>query len=325
MGVRELLAVAPGGEASFYEAALGVAGVREVVLLNTCNRVEVYVAGRGVDAVALAGLLARDGGLPVDGVLAHCRWLEGRAAVGHLFGVAAGVDSQMVGEGEILGQVREAYAGALARGATGAVCNRVFQKSFQAAAWARASTGIGAGQVSVGNVAVELAGRIFGELGDCSVLVLGTGDVGRKTAHAFVSRGARAVTVASRTFANARALAAEVGGAAVELAVALESLGRHDVVIGSAAVAAPLVGLDAVRGTVRARARGALFLIDLGLPRNFAAEARWVPGVYLYNLDDLSAIANENLRARLAEVARAKAGLAARADRVWGVLLRGMR
>ncbi|MDR2845435.1 MAG: glutamyl-tRNA reductase, partial [Puniceicoccales bacterium] len=316
LAVREKLAVPQERAGAFCERLRALSGVSEAVVLNTCNRVEIYTAAAASHEAVLE-LFAAHQTLPSDVVAAHSRWLSGLPAVEHLFHVAAGVDSQMVGEAEILGQVKDAYAAALARRTTGAVLNRVFQKSFQAAAWVRTYTAVGQGQVSVGNVAVELATRIFGELAASRVLVLGTGEAGRKTAQAFVSRGARAITVASRTFDNARALAAEVGGGAVELAAALGALAQHDIIIGSSAVSVSLASADAVRAAAQLRAGEPLFLIDLGMPRNFAPESAAVSGVYLYNLDDLSAIANENLRARLAEVARARAALDARAARTW--------
>jgi glutamyl-tRNA reductase len=322
--MREKLALAPEDLSTFYGRLLALPNVAEALVLGTCNRLEIYVAAAAGMALpppaAIQSLLAEHQTLDVALVAAHGMWLEGCAALEHLFQVASGLDSQMVGETEITGQVKDAYADALARHTTGAVLNRIFQKSFQAAAWVRTYTGIGGGQVSVGNVAVELAARIFGNPADCRVLVLGTGEAGRKTAQAFVSRGARALTVASRTFDNARALAAETGGAAVELSTALDSLARHDIIIGCSSVTSPLVTQARAHAAAQARTDGPLFLIDLGMPRNFSPETAATPGVYLYNLDDLSAIANENLRARLAEVGKARAALAVRATRLWDKL-----
>jgi glutamyl-tRNA reductase len=326
LAVREKLALAPERAAEFYAKLRAVPGVAECVVLGTCNRVEIYVAGNRDEIAPLreriAALLAAHQSLAAGVLAAHCRWLDGVSVLEHLFNVAAGLDSQMVGESEILGQVREAYAEALARNDTGATLNRVFQKSFQAAAWARAHTSIGHGQVSIGNIAVELATRVFGDLGGCRALVLGTGEVGRKTAQAFVSRGARSLTVASRTFENAVALAGSVGSAdvkpnAIPLDEALRTLGAYDIVIGSAATTGALTSAAAVADAARARAGEPLFLIDLGLPRNFPPDSATIPCVYLYNLDDLSGIANENLSRRRAGVEAAKTILAEKASRVW--------
>lgn len=316
--VREKLAIPEPLAARLYDEIRRLPGVEECVLLATCNRIELYTVGIGdAPAGCEIGVLAALHSVEPDFVAQHSGVFHGVPAIEHLFEVATGLDSQMVGEAEILGQVKDAYADALARGATGPVLNRIFQKGFQAAGWARTHTGIGRGEVSIGNVAVELARRIFGDLAVSRVLVLGTGEVGEKTVKSFVSRGATDITVASRTFENAHKLAAAFGGAAIEMKDALVRAGHYDIVIGAASVQEPL--LDAFRMKVAARHRRGdpAFFIDLGLPRNFASDIRDLDGVFLYNLDDLSAIANENLRARMNEVDKARAALAERARRVW--------
>jgi glutamyl-tRNA reductase len=173
---RAAFTVPPGGAEAFYASARRL-GLHEVVLLATCNRLEAYAVGDEAAALHLrASLLAATGAAP-DVLDRHLRPVPGLQAVEHLFGVVSGLESQMVGEAEIAGQVKDAYADALARGMTGAVLNRIFQRAFQAGAWARTHTGISQGQVSLGNVAVELALRVFGSLGEARVLVLGTGEV----------------------------------------------------------------------------------------------------------------------------------------------------
>lgn len=319
--VRERLALPDRLCSLLYEELRRLPGVSECVLLATCNRIELYTVSSAEAPVGCEmGVLASLHAVESEFVARHAAVREGVAVVEHLFEVAAGLDSQMVGEAEILGQVKAAYADALGRRATGPVLNRVFQKAFQAAAWARTHTGIGRGEVSIGNVAVELAGRIFGELVDSRVLVLGTGEVGEKTVRAFVSRGATDVTVASRTFDNAHRLAASFGGAAIELPAALSFSGKYDIVVGSSSVTEPLLAVSAVRTALAARHGDPLFLIDLGMPRNFDSALRDLEGVFLYNLDDLSAIANENLRARMAEVDKARVALVLRAHRVWAAV-----
>jgi glutamyl-tRNA reductase len=318
--VREKLAIEPDKAGEFYARLRAIPGIEETVVLNTCNRVEIYVVATGTAEQTLCDNilqgLAGFRSLATGVVAAHCRWLTSDAVIRHLFHVTAGVDSQMVGETEILGQAREAYADALVRKSSGATLNRIFQKSFQAAAWAHTHTLIGRGQVSIGNVAVELATRIFGKLGSCRVLVLGTGEVGRKTAQAFASRGAPSPSVASRTFENARHLAESISGNAIPLELALSSFNKFDIIIGSATASSPLITAASVHDTIQARAGEALFLIDLGLPRNFSPDAGTIPGVYLYNLDDLSTIANENLRTRQASVELAKKSLDEKASRL---------
>lgn len=321
LDARAAFTVSPAGVEAFYRAARA-AGLGEVVLLATCNRLEAYAIGD--EAVALharAALIEATGVSPAE-LDRHLRPIPGLQAVEHLFAVVSGLDSQMVGEAEIAGQAKDAYADALARGMTGPVLNRVFQRAFQAGAWARTHTGISQGQVSLGNVAVELATRVFGQLADARVLVLGTGEVGRQVVQALVSRGASQVSVASRTFENARALAAEVSGASLTLADALQQAHAHDVIVGCASVERALLDADAVRTLAGRRQGRPLLLVDLGVPRNFDAASRAVEGAYLCDLDDLAAVANANLQARLAEVARARAALGEKAARVWGATQR---
>ncbi|MEI6597415.1 MAG: glutamyl-tRNA reductase [bacterium] len=316
LDARAAFALSEEGKAAFYLAARE-AGLREVVLLATCNRLEAYAVGDEAAALhARAALLKATG---VEGAVLdpHLKPIPGQQAVEHLFAVVSGLDSQMVGESEIAGQARVAYAEALARGMTGPVLNRIFQKAFQASAWARTNTGIAQGQVSLGNVAVDLAKRVFGSLKDARILVLGTGEVGRQVVQALVSRGAAQVSVASRTFENARILAEEFSGASFALADALRQAHTHDVIIGCAQVDRPLLDKESILEITAHRQDRPLLLVDLGVPRNFSSESRTIDGVYLSDLDDLAAVANAHLQARLAEVARAREALVKRAERVW--------
>ena len=289
------------------------AAFSECVVLSTCNRVEFYVAGEGASAEKIAEVAAQISGVPADEILKNSACFADAFAVRHLFEVASGLDSRMVGEAEILGQTKLAYETACAAGTAGATLNRVFQKSFHAAKWARANTGISSGQISVGNVAVELAARVFGELSRCSVLVIGTGEAGRKTTQAFVSRGAGDVLVASRNFERARAFAALVGAGAVA-ADSIASLMRHaDIVVGCASVSEPLISAETLREILRSRGGRPIFLVDLGMPRNFPSGAE-SDELWIYGLEDLAEIANENLSAREREAVFCRAELARRAD-----------
>lgn len=317
LDARSAFAVGDEGISRFYEAARRL-GLREAALLATCNRLECYVVGDEAAALhARAALADAVGGTGAGALDAHLRALPGRDAVEHLFAVTAGLDSQMIGEAEIAGQVKDAYADALGRGMTGPVLNRVFQRAFQAAAWARTHTGIGQGQVSLGNVAVDLAERVFGPLAEARVLVLGTGDAGRRVAQALVSRGAGRVTVASRSLDRALALAGELGGAASEIAGALARAHDHDIVLGCSSVERPLLPREAARECLLRREGRPWLLIDLGVPRNMDTACRDLAGVYLADLDDLAAVANANQRAREEEASRARAALAGRADRAF--------
>lgn len=321
LDARAAFSVSPAGVETFYQAARA-AGLAEVVLLATCNRLEAYAIGDEAAALHARAALMQATGVTPEALDRHLRPIPGLQAVEHLFAVVSGLDSQMIGEAEIAGQAKDAYADALARGMTGPILNRIFQRAFQAGAWARTNTGISQGHVSLGNVAVELASRVFGQLAEARVLVLGTGEVGRQVVQALVSRGATQVSVASRTFENARALAEEFAGSSLTLADALQQAHAHDVIVGCASVERALLDAETIRGFTGRRQGRPLLLVDLGVPRNFDAASRHVEGAYLCDLDDLSAVANANLQARLAEVARARTALTEKAARVWGAAQR---
>ena len=321
LALREKLALPPERAAALH-ARLPTAGLPELVLLNTCNRVEFYgVASTPADLAALeAAFCAVTGLAPADfsAIRAHT---TGPAALRHLLAVAAGLESQLLGETEIFGQVKDAYAAAQTAGRAGPVLNRVFQKAFQAAKHIRTHTAINEGQVSVANVAVDLALTVFGDLRFVRILLLGAGDIGEKTAKAFQSRGAAALTVANRTPERALALAQALDATALPFEHFPHHLADYDIVVGSTAAPEAVVHAAPVAAALdRRRARPLLFL-DLALPRDIAPEVAELENVYLYNLDDLAKIAAQNLAAREAEVARARTLIAVRADDLWHQIL----
>ena len=235
----------------------------------------------------------------------------------HLFEVAAGIDSQIIGETEILGQVKNAYSIATRKGAAGPVLNRLVQKSFQAAKWIRTHTAIGEGQINVATVSVDLAIKIFGRLDQRRILVVGTGEIGEKTAKALQSPGATDLTVTSRRLETAETLAGRVGGRAVPLDVLDTGLAEFDIVISSTSAPTALLTRDKVDRSMGKRIHRPLFLVDLAVPRDIEAACGELNNVYLYNVDDLAAIAAENLSQRQAEVGRCRPILAERAERAW--------
>ena len=306
------------GLAGLAEQLRALPGVAEFTLLNTCNRVEIYGVARQPDTLpALRAAVAQTTGCAPAELEGVFRLRHNHEAIAHLFAVASGLDSQVVGETEILGQVKAAYDAALARQWTGPVLNRVFQKTFQAAKHIRTHTGIGAGQVSIATVAVDLAGRIFGELDTSKVLVVGAGDIGLKTAQAFQSRGAASITVASRTLSNAEATAAQTGGWAASLAELPELLAAADVVASSTSAPGFILTAELVTAAMKRRAARPLFLIDLALPRDIDPATAALANVFLYNLDDLAAIAEENLAQREVEAAKGRAIVAERTAALW--------
>jgi glutamyl-tRNA reductase len=228
----------------------------------------------------------------------------------------------MVGETEILGQVKDAYAAAQTRGTTGPVLNRVFQKTFQAAKHVRTHTAIGEGQISVASVAVDLALKIFGDLRRCRVLVLGAGDIGEKTARAFKSRAAGVLldsrmAVVSRHLQHAEELAGAFAARAIPFDQMAGALPDYDIVVCSLAAPGAVVTRAMAALAMRRRATRSLFFIDLAMPRNIDPDVAALPNVFLYNLDDLAKIAEENLALRQAEMERVRALLAEKAGALW--------
>jgi glutamyl-tRNA reductase len=316
--LRERLALAGGKSAALLDALRTLAGLREFALLNTCNRVEVYGLAAQPDTVA--GLQAAFCELSQMDAAAFAQVrleLHDRSAIQHLLEVAAGLDSQLIGETEILGQVKDAYAAAQAAGTTGPVLNRVFQKTFQAAKHVRTHTAIGEGQTSVASVAVELALKIFGDLRACRVLLLGAGDIGEKTARAFKSREAGQMAVASRHLEHAKELAKTFAARALPLEDLGEALADFDIAVCSLAAPAAVVTRALAAAAMRRRAVQPFFFIDLAVPRNVDPGVADLPNVFLYNLDDLARIAADNLALRQAEMTRARSLLAEKADALW--------
>ena len=318
LAVRERLALCPEKHTALAAALRADAGLSEFCILGTCNRVEIYAVATDLAAAGhLAAAFCRVQGIELDVLEAHAVERRGASAIAHLFAVAAGLDSQMVGETEILGQVKDAYAAARTAGHVGPVLNRVFQKAFQSAKLVRTETSIGEGQVNVATVAVALAERIFGQLRDSRVLVVGAGDIAEKTAKALRSRDAGTLAFANRTAARAEELAREFAGEPLAFAQLGAALARFDIVVSSTAAPDPVLTLRMIAAAMHTRASRPLFLIDLALPRDVAPAAAELPNVFLYNLDDLARLAEENIAHRRAEITRARALLETRAAALW--------
>lgn len=318
IAIRERLALPGERVGAYFEALRTLQGVREAVLINTCNRLELYaVTDSASTDTAIERHLCTFQAFPPTEFQEHRFVLHNEQAIRHLIEVAVGADSQLVGEAEIFGQVKDAYARATTHGTVGAVLNRVFQKGFQAAKYIRSNVPIGAGQVSVATVSVDLAEKIFGDLRDCRVLIAGTGEVGEKTAKALHSRGVTRITVLSRFAERSAALASTVGGQSGTLDRLASVLNEHDIVVGCTTTATPIITAAMIQGAARARRIRPVFLIDLGIPRNFDPAAADVDSVFLYDLDDLARIADENLATRRGAVDRCRQLAADKAARIW--------
>ncbi len=316
--VRELFSLSKEKKDALGAELAARPEIAEVVLLATCNRLEAYLALNGeADRNALLEAIARATGqsttLPGD---LHYVYGNNDMIV-HLFSVATGLDSQMVGETEILGQVKVAYQSARENGWCGRVLGPLFERSFQAAKWARTHTGIGQGHTTVGNVVVDLVQRVFGEVGDRRILLIGSGEVAERTAQSLHSRKARDITVTGRSFENAQKLARAFQAAALPYESVRENLHLFDVVICSTAAPGAILTTELLRETTRKRRFRPILLVDVAVPRDVEPSAGQIDQVFLYNFDDLAAIANENLRKRQEEVGECLAELKRRAWRVW--------
>lgn len=326
LAVREKLAIDQTRADALAARLKATSDVHEFALVNTCNRVELYGVARHADTLAtLRDALCAITGCTPDELDSAVALRQNHDVIAHLFAVASGLDSQIVGETEILGQVKQAYDGALEKRWTGPVLNRVFQKTFQAAKHIRTHTNIGAGQVSIATVAVDLAGRIFGELADTRILVIGAGDIGLKSVQAFQSRGATAITVASRTLAKAEEVAALAGGWAQSMAELPEAVAGADIIVSSTSSPDFILTHDLVANAIKRRPARPLFLMDLALPRDIDPATAELANVFLYNLDDLAQIAEQNLAQREAEVAKCKAILAERTSALWPAVAQSLK
>ena len=318
LDVRERFALSPEEALELQLELKAHVGIRECLVLNTCNRLEIYGLADQVERVEeILGLFCQKQKVPVELFQQYAYSHNNLEALQHVLEVSTGLDSQMVGETEILGQLKQAYTKARAAKCTGNVLNRLFEKSFQAAKAARSQTGITRGQISIGNVAVDLASRIFGKLSKSRVLLLGSGEVGEKTAQALKSRGANDIAVSSRTFENAHKLAHELGGSAIDFDDFKAQLEHFDIIICSTAAPGTILDHGILAKCMKRRPERPCFLIDLALPRDVDPTVEDIENVYLYNLDDLSSIANENLEARKAEIDSARDILKKHAWNLW--------
>ena len=307
VAVREALAFPKERLADALAQLREQAGLGEAMILSTCNRVEVYGLASGPCSDAVAAFLARYHARPVSDVEGHLYRLEGEAAVRHAFRVAASLDSMVLGEPQILGQVKEAYESAEKAGSLGSVLNALRNRSIAAARRARSETAIGRNAVSVSHVAVELARKIFGELRDRSVLLVGAGKMSELAARQMVRDGARASVLGGRTFEKAEQLAAALGGRAAPFAALRSELAKADIVISGTGAPGVVIQREDVEAAQALRRGRPLFLIDIAVPRDIASDAGRMAGVFLYDLDDIKKVAEANLRERKKEASAAEA------------------
>jgi glutamyl-tRNA reductase len=278
----------------------------EATILSTCNRVELYVATALAPEAAFAALrqflIAHHA---FEGVLGDELYtLAEPHSLHHLFKVASGLDSMVIGETEIFGQLKKAYELAFTHKYTGARLNKAFQRAFNVAKYIRTETNIQRGSVSVMSAAVELAEKIFTSLNEHEILVIGAGETSEKTARALLSRGARGVVVTNRSPERATALAAELGGRAVPFEKWPDEFEKIDIAVSSTAAPHHILDRAKLEPLMRRRKHRPLLLIDLAVPRDIDPAVSELDNVYLYNVDDLQSIAHDYLSLRQEEVAR---------------------
>jgi len=304
--VREKLAFSPEALPAVLERLPGASGVREGAILSTCNRTEIYAWTETPQASlqALTDFVARSRNLEPAMLLPHLYQESGLSAITHLFEVASGLDSMIIGENQVLGQVRKAWQVARDAATTGPVLDRLFPWALRVGRQARTQTHINQGAASVSHAAVEMARQVFGDLTRRTILVLGAGKMSELTLKHLVACGARRLTVANRTDGRARQLARRCGVHAVPFEDLDRTLEGCDIMLTSTGAPHYVVTRARLAGVMQARPQRPLFLVDIALPRDVEPSCGELPQVHLYNLDDLQRAVARNLSQRHEEVAQ---------------------
>jgi glutamyl-tRNA reductase len=301
--LRERAAFTAKGVAGALER-LKEAGLSEVALLSTCNRTELYAMLPANDPKPLVRFLEETAGS--DGLASHLYLYEGTPAARHLIRVACGLNSMILGEGQILSQTKAALQQAAEAGTLGGHLSSLFRHALAAGKRARTETGIARGAVSISNAAAHLARELFGDLRHQDALVLGAGETAEMTIRALADAGVRSVVVANRTYSHAQELAEALGGSAIRFDRMEEAMAEADIVISSTAAPHPILRRETAARVMRKRRNRPLFLIDIAVPRDIEPSVGDLPNLFLYNIDDLKQVVDESLESRAAEVAAAE-------------------
>ena len=301
--VREQLAFSPRLLNGSLHDLVALPSVDEGVILSTCNRVEVVAVTRDgrAGSAEIGDFLRNQPGVRIHPTEDHLYHHARKSAVRHVFRVASSLDSMVVGEPQILGQLKEYYAIAREAGTVGSILHRLFHRSFSVAKRVRQGTGIANRPVSVGSVAVDLANRIFDRLEEKTVMVIGSGVMGESLTRHLVEHGVRGLMITNRTFEKAVELASRFEASPIRFEDHARYLKLADVVIGSVESEEALITRETAAEVLRERKQDNMFLIDLGVPRNFDPLINDLDNVYLYHIDDLTDVARENLRGRESE------------------------
>lgn len=308
VAVREKIAAGCQAQSDLLASLKSLSGVEEVLYLATCNRVELVVSVADEEQALkdLKDFLARNGGL-TEAQAKECFYTyHGEEAVRHLFRVAASLDSMVMGEAQILGQVKDAYREALEKYATGVVLNRLMHCAFRAAKRVRSETGIAANPVSVSHAAVDLAKKIFGSLDGKKILLIGAGEMAELTGQQLIEKGAQSIIIANRSLGQAELLAEKFHGEAAVLDALDKKLMEADIVISSTGSPDFIITAEMLKKIHHERRNRLLFLIDIAVPRDIEPAASDLENVYLYNIDDLQGIVDENMHVRKREAIKAE-------------------
>ena len=294
-------------DATLAELRRCVPGSSEATILSTCNRTEVYCAADEVAAQQTLDWLARSGGVTAQDLMAHTYTLSQGQVARHAFRVASGLDSMVLGEAQILGQMKDAVRAAQQAGALGTTLHQLFQRSFAVAKEVRTSTEIGAHSISMAAACVRLASQVFEDLARTRVLFVGAGEMIELCATHFAARSPKQMVIANRTLDRGEKLASQFGGEVMRLAELPDRLHEFDVVISCTASSLPLIGLGAVERALGRRRHRPMFMVDLAVPRDIEPEVKGLDDVYLYSVDDLSGVVQTGQANRQAAVAQAEA------------------
>ncbi|MGH8713543.1 MAG: glutamyl-tRNA reductase [Casimicrobiaceae bacterium] len=310
--VREQVAFPPDALGGALRELIAQPKVKEAAILSTCNRTELYF--NGAESQPVMRWLEDFHRVPPASLHPYIYTLPQDRAVPHAFRVASGLDSMVLGEPQILGQMKHAVRSAEAAGSLGLVLNRLFQRTFAVAKDVRSNTDIGSASISMAAAAVKLAERIYPSLADQHLLLIGAGEMIDLAAAHFAARRPKSITVANRTLERGAQLAARFGAGAITLNELPERLAQFDLIVTSTASSLPIIGMGLLERAIKSRRHAPMFIVDLAVPRDVEAEAAELDDVFLYSIDDLTYIVKDNLQIRVDALAQAEAMIAEQAQ-----------
>jgi glutamyl-tRNA reductase len=296
--IREKIAFAPEQMSHALQELLGIPAINESVIVSTCNRTEIYCDASSDCRAVITNWLTAHHGIDDEGLSPYIYEHSDQEVARHLFRVASGLDSMVLGEPQILGQLKDSYDQARGDNAVNSILDRLFQHSFSVAKRVRTDTEIGSNPVSVAFAAVSLSKQIFGNLNELHALLIGAGETIELVSRHLKSQQIGSITIANRSVERARLLADQIGAEAVQINAVPEQLVRADIVISSTASQLPILGKGATESALKQRKHRPIFMVDLAVPRDIESEVGKLQDIYLYTVDDLKTVVDENLRGR---------------------------